>query len=193
MIKVKEAIIVEGKYDKIKLSNFIDGLIIDVDGFGLFKNKEKIEMIRKVANKDGVIVLTDSDSAGFIIRNYLNNIIPKDKIKHAYVPDIYGKEKRKIKTSCEGKLGVEGLSEEIILKALKDAKSTVLEANENKRIITTTDLYRVGLSGREDSKIKRRKLTQKLGLPEHISQKALINVMNRVINYDEYLNLVKDL
>ena len=121
-IKIKEAVIVEGKYDKIKLSNFIDGLIITTEGFGVFRDREKLELIRHLAEVRGILVLTDSDGAGFVIRNFLKGAVPPDRIKHAYIPDVFGKEKRKSSPSKEGKLGVEGLSEEIISKAIARSK-----------------------------------------------------------------------
>ena len=137
MIKVKEAIIVEGKYDKIKLSSIIDGLIITTNGFGIFNDKERQYLIRELAKKRGIIVLTDSDSAGFVIRNFLKGSVPKEQIKHAYIPDIFGKEKRKDKRSKEGKLGVEGVSKELILEALRkcgasceDSDSEFIEREE---------------------------------------------------------------
>ena len=193
MIKLKEAIIVEGKYDKIKLSSIVDALIIDVGGFAIFNNKEKVQMIKQIADQSGVIILTDSDAAGFIIRNYLSNVIPKNKVKHAYVPDVYGKEKRKQKPSGEGKLGVEGLSTQIILDAIKKASPAEDINQKEKRLITAADLYRDGFSGRENSKIKRNALVKKLNLPEHISQKALIKVLNTLITYEDYLTLIKDI
>ena len=193
MIKLKEAVIVEGKYDKIKLSNIVDALIIDVGGFAIFNNKEKVQMIKKVADQNGVIILTDSDAAGFIIRNYLSNLIPKDKVKHAYIPDVFGKEKRKVKPSGEGKLGVEGLSSQIILDAITKACPAKDINSEDKRLITAADLYRDGFSGRENSKLKRKLLVKKLNLPEHISQKALIKVLNTLITYQDYLMLIEEI
>ena len=162
MLKLKEVVIVEGKYDKIKLSQILDALIIDVGGFNVFKNKEKVQMIKKLADKNGVLILTDSDHAGFMIRNYLNGIIPQDKIKHAYIPDIIGKEKRKKTYSKERKLGVEGVDDKIILDAINKVSLKKEEKTNNIKEITKMDFYEDGLSGRDNSSDKRKKLLKKL-------------------------------
>lgn len=190
MIKIKEAIIVEGKYDKIKLSSIVEGLIIETRGFQIFKDKEKLSLIQKLAKQRGILVLTDSDSAGFMIRNYLSGAVPQENIKQAYIPDLYGKEKRKEKPSKEGKLGVEGVSEEIILDAIRRA-GVLVETDERKqegRNITKIDLYEDGLSGREDSKEKRREFLKLLGLPEHLSVNCLLEVLNGMLSFEEYKN-----
>lgn len=193
MLKLKEVVIVEGKYDKIKLSQILDALIIDVGGFNIFKNKEKVQMIKKLADKNGVLILTDSDHAGFMIRNYLNGIIPKDKIKHAYIPDIIGKEKRKKSYSKERKLGVEGVDDKIILDAINKVSLKREEKTNNIKEITKMDFYEDGLSGRDNSSNKRKKLLKKLDLPENLSQNALIEVLNKTISYDEYKRVVGEL
>lgn len=193
MLKLKEVVIVEGKYDKIKLSQILDALIIDVGGFNIFKNKEKVQMIKKLADKNGVLVLTDSDHAGFMIRNYLNGIIPQDKIKHAYIPDIIGKEKRKKTYSKERKLGVEGVDDKIILDAINKVSLKKEEKTNNIKEITKMDFYEDGLSGRDNSSDKRKKLLKKLNLPENLSQNALIKVLNKTISYDEYKRVVEEL
>lgn len=185
MLKLKEVVIVEGKYDKIKLSQILDALIIDVGGFNIFKNKEKVQMIKKLADKNGVLILTDSDHAGFMIRNYLNGIIPQDKIKHAYIPDIIGKEKRKKTYSKERKLGVEGVDDKIILDAINKVSLKKEEKTNNIKEVTKMDFYKDGLSGRDNSSDKRKKLLKKLNLPENLSQNALIKVLNKTISYDE--------
>lgn len=188
MIKIKEAIIVEGKYDKIKLSSIIDGLIIETNGFRIFKDKNKIEFLKKLADTRGILVFTDSDSAGFLIRNHISSIIPKDKIKHAYIPDIYGKEKRKNKYSKEGKLGVEGVPQEVIINSLKNANvlySLSEPACKEKREITKLDLYNWGLSGKDNSLKLRRKFLKQLNLPEHLSVNSLLKVLNSIMTYDE--------
>lgn len=188
MIKIKEAIIVEGKYDKIKLSSIIDGLIIETNGFRIFKDKNKVEFLRKLADTRGILVFTDSDSAGFLIRNHISSIIPKDKIKHAYIPDIYGKEKRKNKYSKEGKLGVEGVPQEVIINSLKNANvlySLSEPACKEKREITKLDLYNWGLSGKDNSLKLRRKFLKQLNLPEHLSVNSLLKVLNSIMTYDE--------
>ncbi len=193
MLKLKEVVIVEGKYDKIKLSQILDALIIDVGGFNIFKNKEKVQMIKKLADKNGVLILTDSDHAGFMIRNYLNGIIPQDKIKNAYIPDIIGKEKRKKTYSKERKLGVEGVDDKIILDAINKVSLKKEEKTNNIKEITKMDFYEDGLSGRDNSSDKRKKLLKKLNLPENLSQNALIKVLNKTISYDEYKRVVEEL
>ena len=193
MLKLKEVVIVEGKYDKIKLSQILDALIIDVGGFNIFKNKEKIQMIKKLADKNGVLILTDSDHAGFMIRNYLNGIIPQGKIKHAYIPDIIGKEKRKKTYSKERKLGVEGVDDKIILDAINKVSLKEEEKTNNIKEITKMDFYEDELSGRDNSSDKRKKLLKKLNLPENLSQNALIKVLNKTISYDEYKRVVEEL
>ena len=192
MIHVKEAIVVEGKYDKIKLSSILDGLIIETDGFRIFKDKEKMEMLRKLAQTRGLVVLTDSDSAGFLIRNHLTGSIPAEQIKHAYIPDLFGKEKRKAAPSKEGKLGVEGVPARVILEALRRAGvGTDEEKNvTSARKITKTDLYLAGLSGGQGSAEKRRELLLRLGLPEHLSASAMPGVLNSLMSYDDFLRLV---
>lgn len=200
MIKVKEAIIVEGKYDKIKLSSFIDATIITTNGFRIFKDKKQIEMIKKLSEKTGILILTDSDSAGFIIRNHIKNFVSKDKIKQAYVPDIYGKEKRKEKVSKEGKLGVEGIDKDIILKAIIKSGATVEDENvtyketlHTGKKITKLDFFEDGLSGGTSSKEKRLMLIKHLNLPDHISVNALLDVINNLITYEEYKKIINEL
>lgn len=196
MIKVNEAIVVEGKYDKIKLSSIVDGLIIETNGFRIFKDKEKINLLRNLAKKRGILIFTDSDSAGFLIRNYISSIIPKENIKHAYIPDIYGKEKRKYNYSKEGKLGVEGIPKKIIEKSLKDAgvifKETEL-VKKNKREITKIDLYDYGLSGRDNSSELRKAFLKQLNLPEHLSVNSLVKVLNCSLTYEEFEIEIKKL
>lgn len=193
MIKVKEAVIVEGKYDKIKLSSLIDGLIIETNGFQIFKDKEQMAFIRKLADTRGIIVLTDSDSAGFLIRHYLAGAIEPEKIKHAYIPDILGKEKRKAKPSKEGKLGVEGVPAQIIRDALKRAGAGLdtrqASAGGSAGKITKADLYLTGLSGTRDSAQKRRALLKMLSLPEHLSANSLTQVLNDIMDYDEFIEM----
>lgn len=191
MIKIKKAIVVEGKYDKIKLSSFIDALIIQTDGFGIFKEKDKLDMLRTLAEKTGILILTDSDTAGFKIRNFLNSCIPNEYITHAYIPDVFGKEKRKTSPSKEGKLGVEGVEKESIIKALERAGVFGENVDENIKKITKTDLFIDGLSGGENSRENRQKVIKALDLPEHLSANALLGVLNAMMTYDEYKNLIK--
>lgn len=193
MIKVKEVIIVEGRYDKIKLSSLIDGLIIETNGFGIFKDKEKMELIRRLAPERGILILTDSDSAGFKIRSYIGGSIPKKFVKHAYIPDVFGKEKRKTKYSKEGKIGVEGIEKDTILKALKAAGVTADEVPERNRLITKLDLYEDGFTGGQNSSERRLKLLKALNLPERLSTNALIDILNCIIDYKDYQKIVQNL
>ena len=197
MIKVKEAIIVEGKYDKIKLRSFIDATIITTNGFRIFKNKKQVEMIKRLSHTNGILILTDSDAAGFMIRNHIKNIAPNGSIKQAYIPDIYGKEKRKEKPSKEGKLGVEGVSQSIIIEAIiksgatiKNAENNIKQENQNAKVISKLDFFEDGLSGGEKSKEKRLEFIKYLNLPEHLSTNSLLEVVNNIITYDEYKNII---
>ncbi len=194
MIKVKQAVIVEGKYDKIKLSSIIDGLIITTNGFSIFKDKEKTALIRRLAENQGIIILTDSDSAGFKIRNYIRGCTQKGKITNIYIPDIFGKEKRKVVPSKEGKLGVEGISADILKDAFEKA-GIVSENTEKSRRdeITRIMLYDDMLMGREGSEAKRKKLLKKLSLPEMLSVTCLLEVLNSMYSLDEYKNALKEI
>lgn len=193
MIKLSQAVIVEGKYDAIKLSNFIDALIITTEGFGVFKDKEKQKFLRRLANEKGIIVLTDSDSAGFMIRNFISSCVKNENVINVYIPDIYGKEKRKQKAGAEGKLGVEGVSEEVILSALKNAGVTAEKTQEKRREITNIDLFEHGLSGRANSKENRKKLFKRLSLPERLSTASLLKVLNSFVSFEEFENVLKEL
>ncbi|MDO4380620.1 MAG: DUF4093 domain-containing protein [Clostridia bacterium] len=193
MIKLDRPVIVEGKYDVIKLSNIIDGIIIKTDGFGIFKNKEKQKLLRSLAKEKGIIVLTDSDGAGFVIRNFISSIVPADKITHVYIPDVFGKEKRKTEASAEGKLGVEGIKESVLLEAFEKAGVTASLTNEKRRLITPLDLFENGLSGRPNSAEKRKKLLKKLSLPEHLSSSSLIKILNTFVTFEEFEKTVKEL
>ena len=199
MLKIKEALIVEGNYDKIKLDSIVDTLIVTTDGFRIFSNKQKIDFIRTLAQKTGIIVLTDSDRAGFIIRNYVKQGIKESNIKHAYIPDIFGKEKRKASPSKEGKLGVEGIDKQIIIDALITAGATVLGENDyapqkpQTHQITKLDLYNDGFSGTPDSAQKRRALLKLLNLPERISSNMLVGALNSLLSYEEYKQTLKKL
>ena len=193
MIKLSQPVIVEGKYDVIKLSNILDALIIKTDGFGIFKDSEKQRLIRRLANEKGIIVLTDSDSAGFVIRNFISSCVPKEKIINVYIPDIFGKEKRKTERSKEGKLGVEGVPESVILEALRKSGVTASVTDEKRRLITTVDLYEYGLSGRENSSRKRKKLLAALSLPERMSTSSLVKILNSFVTYEEFIEKVKEI
>ncbi len=192
MIKIDKVIIVEGRYDKIKLSSMIDGIIIETEGFGIFKDKDKQKLIRKLAETKGIAILTDSDSAGFVIRNFITSIVPKEYITNVYIPDIYGKEKRKDSPSKEGKLGVEGVSAEILKEAFKKAGIGVSQSETNERKkITLNDFFDDGLTGDTQSKRKRTDLLKKLDLPERMSTRAMLDILNTFITYDEYKKLVE--
>lgn len=199
MLKIKQALIVEGAYDKIKLDSIVDTLIVTTDGFKIFSDKQKIDFIRALAGKRGIIVLTDSDRAGFIIRNYIKQGIKESDIKHAYIPDVFGKEKRKSAPSKEGKLGVEGIDKQIIIDALITAGASVVGEDDNSaqtlktQPITKLDLYNDGFSGAQNSAQKRRALLKHLNLPERISSNMLIGALNSLLSYDEYKDVVKEL
>ena len=192
MIKLDMPVIVEGKYDKIKLSSIIDATIITTDGFGIFKNKEKAQLIKKLSENRGVIVLTDSDSAGSIIRSYLKNIIGEDKIFNVFLPEIKGKERRKSSPSAEGLLGVEGVEKKIILSALE--RFIVNEKNKEKtEPITKAFLMQCGLSGCENSSELRKKVLSKLSIPNAVAPNTLLKMLNDVSSRGEILNILKEI
>ena len=178
MVKIKEAILVEGRYDKNTLSQIVDAPILETGGFGIFKDKQQMALLRKIAQIRGLIVFTDSDGAGFVIRNHVKSAIPGKYLKHAYTPDIFGKERRKAKSGKEGKLGVEGMNPEIILDALRKAGATMDGETAGEGGITKQDLMELGLSGGPDSSAKRLQLLKKLELPEHMSANAMLQALN---------------
>jgi len=188
MKKISQAIIVEGTYDKIKLSSFVDANIVKCDGFDIFQNREKQEYIKKLAESCGIVILTDSDRAGFLIRNFIKGFVHKGQILNAFIPDVSGKEKRKAKPSKEGLLGVEGISEEVILTALENAGCD----GEEKEItpVTTAHFYRDGLLGGDGSREKRKSLAAKIGAPARISAKELINAINTFGGYEKYKEIM---
>lgn len=189
-VRLDRPVIVEGKYDKIKLDSIVDGTIVTTDGFVVFKDSEKKALIRRLAEKNGVIVLTDSDGGGLVIRNYVNSILPKDKIINLYIPEIKGKEKRKKDWSKSGILGVEGMDTELLLKILMpfyDGGTT----KSSEKPITKSDLYEDGFSGRTDSSEKRKKLCRFLQLPVNISSNALIEAVNLLCLQEEYRKYAK--
>ena len=186
MVRIREAIVVEGRYDKNTLSQIVDAPILETNGFGIFKDKKQMELLRKVAKLRGLIVFTDSDGAGFVIRNHLKSAIDGRFLKHAYIPDIPGKERRKSAPGKEGKLGVEGMSPEIILQALRRAGATIEGENAPSRNgITKQDLMELGLSGGANSSEKRRLLLNKLDLPEHMSANAMLQALNLLYSLEE--------
>lgn len=192
MLHITETIIVEGKFDKEQLKKVTDAPILCTGGFDLYTNKNTIKSIREMAKRTGVIVLTDSDSAGFRIRNYIKQCVGDcGTVKHAYIPTIEGKEKRKGKPGKEGILGVEGITEEKLAEILRSV-TEVREADENGGIkITKTMLYEDGLTGGDESAEKRRKLARVLGLPVRISTNALIEILNKAYGYEEYKKAVE--
>lgn len=192
MIHINGAIVVEGKYDKIRLSGMVDCPIIVTEGFGIFKNDETKALLRWYAKNGGITILTDSDSAGFKIRGYIKGIISSGEIRNVYIPDVFGKEKRKLKPSAEGKLGVEGMSGEALLAAFTKA-GVIGERRGASPKITRADLFDDGLFGGRDSSAKRQELLRNLGLPENLSTSGLLDALNSFMSFDEYKNRVKSL
>ncbi len=187
-MKIREAIVVEGRYDKSTLAGVVDTVILETAGFGVFKDGERLALLRRLAEKRGLIILTDSDGAGFVIRNFLKGAIPKEQVKHAYVPDVYGKERRKRTPGKEGKLGVEGMPPEVLRNAILRSGATVLDENMPDRPqgdFTPADLFALGLSGAPDAAQRRAALLRKLELPEHMSAKALLAALNALYTPDE--------
>ena len=195
LLKIKEAIIVEGRYDKIKLKNLVDTTIIETNGFRVFSDKEKQTLIRKIAQTRGILVFTDSDSAGFVIRNFLRGAVDKSKIKHCYIPQINGKEKRKAHGSKEGFLGVEGVSDEVIIDAIRKSGATIIgeESQAQSGEITKSDLYRLGLTGRENSEKLRKALLKNLGIPSYLTTNAMLSAINCLYSLEELKNIVENL
>ena len=194
MIKIKEAIVVEGRYDKNTLSQIVDAPILETSGFGIFKDKKQMELLRKVAKTRGLIVFTDADGAGFVIRNHIKSAIPGQYLKHAYTPDIMGKERRKAAPGKEGKLGVEGMRPEIILDALRKAGATIEgEQADAAPQITKQDLMDLGLSGGANASNLRLALLKKLDLPEHMSANAMLQALNLLYSLEELTEIVGQL
>lgn len=191
MHSVREVIVVEGRYDKNALSQVVDAVIIETSGFGIFNDAEKRKLLQTMAEARGLIVLTDSDGAGFVIRNYIKGCVDPKLVKHAYIPDIYGKERRKSAPSREGKLGVEGMKPQVLLDALIRAGAT-FDDEENKKTaprISKADMYARGLSGREGSAEKRAQLIKRLGLPERLTADGLLDVLNATMSREEFLSI----
>ena len=193
MLNIREAIAVEGRYDKNTLSQVVDTLIIETRGFGIFKDPERMALLRRAAERRGLIVLTDSDGAGFVIRNRIKSAIPGKFLKHAYIPDVYGKERRKRQPGKEGKLGVEGMSPQVLEQVLRRAGATFLEEGAPERespALTKADLYAAGLTGRPDSAQRRQALLKRLDLPEHMTANALLEVLNACYSVQEIEKLL---
>ena len=198
MRKVKEVIVVEGRYDKNTIAQVVDSVIIETSGFNIFSDSEKLALLRKIADTRGLILFTDSDKAGFQIRGKLRGMLGGAGVKHAYIPDIPGREKRKASMSKEGKLGVEGMTREVIIEALKRAGATFEDASARLscdfgNAITKNDLYVAGLSGGRDSANKRRGLLRRLGLPERLSANSLVEVLNVLYTRDEFMDILSRL
>ena len=192
MLHIKQAVIVEGKYDKIKLSSVIDAFIVETNGFSVFKDKEKLDFIRKLAREQGIIILTDSDHAGFMIRNYISKGIDKKNVINIYIPDIYGKEKRKSAPSKEGKLGVEGMTKEVLINAFKQAQ-IAFEEKDNPNPVTSYDLYEAGLSGVPNAVQNKKKFLKALDLPEFLSTNSLLTYINSHITKEEFYAIINNL
>lgn len=192
MVKIREAIVVEGRYDKNTLSQIVDAPIFETHGFGIFKDKEQLSLLRTVAQRRGLIVFTDSDGAGFVIRNHLKSAIPGQYLKHAYIPDIPGKERRKATPGKEGKLGVEGMTPEILLEALRRAGATICGEGESspQQQLTKADFVELGLSGGKDSSAKRCALLKRLNLPERMSPNAMLQALNLLYSKEEIIGII---
>jgi len=194
MKKIKEVIVVEGRYDKNALAQVVEATVITLGGFSIFNDKEKLAFLRKLAEKQGIVVLTDSDGAGFVIRNYLKGALPKELVKQAYIPDVYGKERRKRHGGKEGKMGVEGMKPEVLVEALRRAGATFLdEEGETVRQepITKADLFACGLSGGADSTARRQALLKRLDLPEHLTANGMLEALNLLYDRESFLNMME--
>lgn len=191
MEKIREVIVVEGRYDKNTLSQVVDAVIIETSGFGIFNDREKQQLLSRMAQARGLVVLTDSDGAGFVIRNFIKGCVDPSLVKHAYIPEISGKEKRKRSASKEGWLGVEGMRPQVLLDALRRAGASFegSEAQMDSPRISKADMFRMGLSGGQDSRARRQELIKRLSLPSKLSADALLDVLNAIMSRDEFLSL----
>lgn len=196
MKKVREVIVVEGRYDKNTISQVVDATVVTLGGFSVFNDREKLVFLRRLAQERGLIVLTDSDGAGFVLRNYLKGALPKDRVKQAYIPDIAGKERRKRHPGKEGKLGVEGMSPAVLLEALRRCGATFedesAEAAPAEPPITKADLYELGLTGGPDSAEKRREVLRRLDLPAHLTANGLLEALNLLYGRRAFLKWMAD-
>ncbi|SFP11441.1 ribonuclease M5 [Oscillibacter sp. PC13] len=195
MKKIREVIVVEGRYDKNTLAQVVDATVVTLGGFAVFNNKEKLAFLRRLAQERGLIVLTDSDGAGFVIRSYLKGALPKERVKQAYIPDIYGKERRKRTPGKEGKLGVEGMRPDVLLEALRRAGATFEDEtaeDRQKELITKADLFELGLTGTADSASRRRALLRQLDLPEHLTPNGLLEALNLLYDRNSFLEMGKE-
>lgn len=195
MRRIKEVIVVEGRYDKNTLAQAVDAPIVTLGGFSVFNDREKLAFLRRLAEKQGLIILTDSDGAGFVIRNYLKGALPKDKIRQAYIPDVRGKERRKRRPGREGRLGVEGMRPEVLVEALRRAGATFLDETAEasaKEALTKADLFELGLTGGQDSAARRKDLLERLDLPEHLTANGLLEALNLLYDREELEALLRD-
>ena len=193
MMHVNEVLVVEGRYDKNTLSQLVDATIVATDGFDIFSNREKLALLRRLADERGIVILTDSDGAGFVIRNFLKGAIDSQKVRHAYIPDVRGKERRKARPGKEGKLGVEGMKPEVLLCALARAGVSVSETKApEEALLTKANLYALGLSGGAESAARRALLLRKLALPERLSPNALLDVLNALYGRERFLELLRN-
>lgn len=193
MKRIKEVIVVEGRYDKNTLLQTVEATVIEIGGFSVFRDSEKLALLRRLAEKQGLIILTDSDGAGFVIRNYLKGALPKDRVKQAYIPDIPGKEHRKRTPGKEGTLGVEGMRPEVLLTALKNAGATFEEgapASLRREPITKVDLYTLGFTGGANSAAKRKELLQQLDLPQHLTTNGLLEALNLLYERKDFFQFI---
>ena len=194
MRKVREVIVVEGRYDKNALKQVVDAVVVETRGFGVFSDKERLALLRRMAEERGLILLTDSDGAGFVIRNFLKGAIPKSRLKQAYIPDVYGKERRKAAPGKEGKLGVEGMPPQVLLEALERAGAVFEDggaSEEERRPVTKADFYQLGLTGAPDSGARREALLRRLRLPERMSANALLEAVNVLYAREAFLALAE--
>ena len=192
MIKIKQAVIVEGKYDKIKLAGVLDAIIIQTDGFAVFKDRDKQRLIKRLAQTRGIVILTDSDSAGFKIRSFIGGMVGKEMVRHAYIPDVFGKEHRKEAPSKEGKLGVEGINDDILLNLFKKANITS-QSVEIINPVTSADMFSLELSGTPNAKQNKKKLLKSLDLPEFLSTSSLISYINSSMTKEEFYEYCNNL
>lgn len=189
MHSVREVIVVEGRYDKNVLSQVVDAVIVETSGFGIFNNAQKQKLLRDMAKSRGLIVLTDPDGAGFVIRSFIKSCVDPALVKHAYIPDVYGRERRKSKTSKEGKLGVEGMRPELLLEALRKCGATIddISPETREQRISKADMFAKGLSGCADSAARRSALIDRLGLPAHMTAPGLLDYLNATMSREEFM------
>ncbi len=195
MRRIREVIVVEGRYDKNALKQVVNATVVETGGFGVFNDNERLALLRRLAAQRGLIVLTDSDGAGFVIRNFLKGAIPKSQIRHAYIPDVYGKERRKAAPGREGKVGVEGMEPAVLLSALERAGATFEDgaAQGNDTPVTKAELYELGLTGRKDSAARRAALLKKLSLPERMTTNAMLEAVNILCGRERLREMMEDI